>query len=75
MTAGFGNIKSQLVTLSRAVSVVWLGWKPAWIKVKRKWELGIGDSDNPFQKFLCDRSREMGQEVEEDVNQGKVWSF
>ena len=43
--------------------------------VKRKWELGIGDSDNPFQKFLCDRSRKMGQEGEEDVNQGKVRSF
>lgn len=29
--------------------------------VKRKREIGIGDSDNPFQMFLCDRSREIGQ--------------
>lgn len=28
--------------------------------VKRKSEIGIEDCDNTFQKFLCDRSREMG---------------
>lgn len=43
--------------------------------VKRKSEIGIRDSDNPLQKFLCNRSREMGQEVEKDVNPGKVQSL
>lgn len=25
--------------------------------VKRKWEIGVGDSDHPFQKLLCDWCR------------------
>lgn len=74
MTAAFSNIQSQLVTLTRAVSgVVRLEASVDW--VKRKSEIGIRDSDNPLQKFLCNRSREMGQEVEKDVNPGKVQSL
>ena len=74
MTAAFSNIQSQLVTLIRAVSgVVRLEASVDW--VKRKSEIGIRDSDNPLQKFLCNRSREMGQEVEKDVNPGKVQSL
>ena len=43
--------------------------------VKRKSEIGIRDNDNLLQKFLCDRTREMGQEVEKDVSPGKVQSL
>ena len=74
MTAAFSNIQSQLVTLTRAVAgVVRLEASVDW--VKRKSEIGIRDSDNSLQKFLCDRSREMGQEVEKDVSPGKVQSL
>lgn len=74
MTAAFSNIQSQLVTLTRAVSgVVRLEASVDWVKGKS--EIGIRDSDNPLQKFLCNRSREMGQEVEKDVNPGKVQSL
>lgn len=74
MTAAFSNIQSQLVTLTRAVAgVVRLEASVDW--VKRKLEIGIRDSDNSLHKFLCDRSREMGQEVEKDVSPGKVQSL
>ena len=59
MTAGFTNIKRQLVTLTRVISVAYIRMEVSTDWVKGKSEIGIGDSDHPFQMFLRKRSRKM----------------
>lgn len=59
MTAGFANIKSQLVTLTRVISVAYIRTEVSMDWVNRKSEIGIGDSGHPFQMFLHKRNRKM----------------